>query len=205
MRECLHLRAEDARSVPWRNGRGVTDELAVWPLAASFERGDFAWRIARAPVVEPGPFSAFPGFERVLIVTEGRGLVLAHGADAPRARLRPLEPYRFAGDWATDAALPDGPVRDLNVLVRRGRAAVDAEVLRLGARAARVGVGPGHAFVHALGGRIDARVTEEEDGFALAPAESLWARGLVPGDELDLAGRDAGSVAVLFRLTDESS
>jgi hypothetical protein len=66
-------------------------------------------------------------------------------------------------------------------------------------------VGPGHAFVHALGGRLDARVTEVEDGFALAPAESRWARGLVPGDELDLAGRDAGSVAVLFRLTDESS
>lgn len=201
MRECVHLRADDARSVPWRNGRGVTDELAVWPPEAAFERGDFAWRIARAPIVEPGPFSAFPGFERVLVLIEGRALVLAHGADAPRARLRPLEPYRFSGDWATEGSLPDGPVRDLNVLVRRGSASVDVEVLRLGPRSARVAAGPGHAFVHALGGRLGARVTEEEQGFALEPGESLWARGLAAGDELSLTGRDAATVALLFRIS----
>src|SRR5258708_2763617 len=56
------LTPADARRVPWKNGRGVTDELALWPPGASFERGDFDWRIACAGVDAAGPFSAFPGF-----------------------------------------------------------------------------------------------------------------------------------------------
>ncbi|MBM3986021.1 MAG: hypothetical protein FJ296_10095, partial [Planctomycetes bacterium] len=74
------LRAADARRVPWRNGRGVTEELALAPPGASFERGDFDWRVARATVAQAGPFSAFPGFERVLVVVQGAGLRLEHGA-----------------------------------------------------------------------------------------------------------------------------
>ena len=43
MPEFLHLRPGDARRVPWKNGRGVTEELAVWPPEASFERGGKVW------------------------------------------------------------------------------------------------------------------------------------------------------------------
>ena len=44
-REVRHLRARDARRLPWKNGRGGR---RVRPLAASssFERGDFDWRIS---------------------------------------------------------------------------------------------------------------------------------------------------------------
>ena len=76
----VHLTAADVRRVPWKNGRGVTEELLVLPDSATFARGDFDVRISKATVSEPGPFSSFPGFDRVLVVTAGAGLRLAHGA-----------------------------------------------------------------------------------------------------------------------------
>jgi environmental stress-induced protein Ves len=150
--EILHLRAADARRVPWKNGRGFTDELAIWPPGAGFERAEFDWRISRATVEEDGPFSSFPGFERVLVVTQGAGIVLDHGAHAPRAKLERLLPYRFSGDWPTRAELVAGPIADFNVLCRRG--VVRAEVDVWEARAQRnVRTGrDDHAFVHFMDG-----------------------------------------------------
>ena len=198
--EALHLTPDDARLVPWKNGRGVTRELALWPEDA---REDWAWRLSRALVDAAGPFSAFPGCERVLTVTSGPGLVLAHGAAAPRARLRPLEPYRFSGEWATTAELVGGPVEDFNVITRVGRARAEVEVLRLGARRARAALGAGQAYAHVLGAGLEARVTGEEEAFALGADDSLWVRGARGGEELDLVGRGAACVVLLVRLEDE--
>jgi environmental stress-induced protein Ves len=199
MREVLHRSASDSRRMPWKNGRGVTEELAIWPDSARFDRGDFEWRIAKARVDESGPFSTFPGCERILVVLDGAGLVLAHGSSAPRARVRPLEPYRFDGEWPTTAELVSGPVTDCGLLVRRGRAA-DVEVARLRARRARETVGPGHAFLHALAGSVTVRIPREEDPFELAPGESVWLRGLAEEEELDLAGGHAESLALIVRV-----
>jgi hypothetical protein len=187
--EVVHLQPSDARLVPWKNGRGVTRELALWPESARFERGDFDWRLSSAPVNEEGPFSLFPGVERILVVTEGAGLVLSHGEQAPRARLRRLQPYSFAGDWPTTAELPYGPVADFNVMLRAGRARASVSVLALGGRRVREALARGHAFVHVLAGTLSARVTGEEEPFELAEQESLWLRGLKGGEELDLVGR----------------
>lgn len=191
----LRLTPSDAREVPWKNGRGVTRELAVWPA-----HGELDWRISAAPVDEPGPFSSFPELERILVVTSGAGLVLAHGDAAPRAFVRRLEPYRFDGAWETTAELPHGPVRDLNVMVRRGRVRADVEALALGARRLREALPAGHAFVHVLSGRCSARVTGEESPFELGPLESLWARALRGGEELELAGVGRDAEVVLVRL-----
>ena len=200
MREILQLTERDSRRVPWRNGRGVTEELALWPDGSAFERGDFGWRISKAAVEEAGPFSVFPGFGRVLVVTAGAGLELAHGASAPRARVRPLEPYRFDGGWTTSAELAGGPVADFNVLARRGEWSADVQCLRLGRRRAREALAAGHAFVHVLAGSVHARVTGEEQPFALGPRESLWARELRGGDEVELVGGSDDCVVLLARI-----
>jgi uncharacterized protein len=203
-REVLHLRAQDARIVPWKNGRGVTRELALWPQGTSLERLDFAWRLSAAPVDEPGPFSRLPGYERILVVTEGAGCELVHGADAPRARLRRLEPYRFAGAWATAAELPYGPVADVNVIFAPDRVRASVEPLALGARRLREALGPGHAFLHVLAGRLGARVTGEEEPFELAPGDSLWLRAARGGEELELVGHEHAAEALLVSLQDAS-
>jgi len=199
MREVLHRSPADSRRTPWKNGRGVTEELAIWPERASLERGDFAWRISRARVVENGAFSSFPGFERILVVSEGAGLVLEHGSSAPRARVRPLEPYRFDGAWPTTAELVSGPVADFGLLVEHGLPA-NVEVARLGVRRAREAVGPGHAFLHALAGTVTVRVPREEEPFELATGESVWARDLTAEEELEIGGSVAGTVILLVRV-----
>ncbi len=148
MSEVLHLHPADARRVPWKNGRGFTDELALWPPGSSFERGDFDWRISKAAVEENGPFSPFPGFERVLVVTEGAGLVLDHGALAPRAKLEHLVPYRFSGDWPTQAELVAGRVADFNVLCRRAVVRAEVEVWSAGTRRELAAAREEHVLLH---------------------------------------------------------
>jgi len=204
MPEVLVLTLADACRVPWKNGRGFTDELALWPPEASFERADYDWRISIAAVDRPGPFSPFPGCERILTVTEGEGLLLAHGEHAPRTCVRRLEPHRFSGDWPTTAELLGGPVRDFNVIARRERTRAEVEVLALGARRARESLDAGQAFVHALVGRIQARVTGEEQPLGLDAGSSLWISGLRGGEELDLAGEVRGSLVLLVRLETEN-
>jgi len=199
--EVLHLEPGDARVTPWRNGGGVTRELALWPEEARFERLDFDWRIARAGVSRDGPFSSFPGFERHLVVISGAGLELEHGEPPVRARLRPFEPLRFDGGENARARLVAGPVEDLNVLVRRDCARVELEALRLGERRARLTLAPGQAFAHLVAGRARARVTLEEAPFELEAGHSLWIDGLRGDEELDLSGAAPDTAVVLVRIT----
>jgi uncharacterized protein len=200
--EVDHLASADARLVPWKNGRGVTRELALWPRGASLERLDFEWRISAAPVDEPGPFSRVPGVERILVVTEGAGFELAHGEHAPRARVRRLQPYRFAGEWPTVAALPHGPVTDFNVMFAPERVRASVEALTLGTRRVREALRSGQAFVHVPAGALTARVTGEEEPFELGAGDSLWLRGLRGGEELELAGRARDAEALLVTLSE---
>ncbi|MFN0243109.1 MAG: HutD family protein [Planctomycetota bacterium] len=205
-REVLHLRETDFRHLPWKNGRGVTEELALWPPHATFQRGDFDWRVSRAAIDENGPFSAFPGFDRILVVTAGRGLALTHGRDAARAYVRPLEPYLFSGDWPTSGELDGGPVADLNVLVRRDRHRADVQVSRLRRRRVIEALDAQDALVCVLSGSVLARVTGEDEPFALAAREVLWIRGAADGADVELSGRadDAGVILVRIARADDA-
>ena len=212
MSECVHLTAADIRRVPWRNGRGTTEELRLMPPGAEFARGDFDWRLARAAVVEPGPFSAFPGFDRVLVVVEGAGLVLDHGDVAPPAAVHPLQPHRFAGEWPTWARLADGPVADLNLLLRRDAVRGELVVARPGPDPEGFPFAAGEdLLVHALSGTLRVRV-DPGPGVprATAPAgagcwrlavrESLHLRKTAGAGRLDLHAEGASCVAVLVRV-----
>ena len=191
-----HLKPQDARRVPWKNGRGVTEELALWPPGASFERGDFDWRIARAGVAEDGSFSEFPGFERVLVVCSGEGLLLRHGLAAP-VRVPRLQSHRFSGDDATTAELLAGAAIDVNVLARRGRVAAEVSVLRAG-RLSLPASDAEHSFVHVIEGDVAARVAGGSEPVTLSPRESLWILGEAPPIELQPAGSE--HVLLLVRL-----
>jgi len=66
----VHLRrAADRMPAPWRNGGGITREIAARPPGATLEA--FDWRISMAEVREPGPFSSFPDVDRVLTFLQG--------------------------------------------------------------------------------------------------------------------------------------
>lgn len=112
------LKAQDHHRMPWKNGGGVTVEIAVHPKGASVD--DFDWRISMATVASDGPFSVFPGIDRTLSVLEGDGIVL--NVEGQETKLtRESAPLAFAADARSGARLIGSAITDLNVMTRRGR------------------------------------------------------------------------------------
>ena len=164
------------------------------------EPGGLLWRVSAAKVETAGPFSTFPGCDRVLVVTSGAGLVLEHGEAAPRAVVRRLEPYRFSGDWATSAELVDGGVVDFNVIFRRERVTAEVEARELDAAGVREPLGGGHVFVHVLMGALVARVAGHSEQVAAAAGDSVWAHGWGLGEELTLGPTGPGCQLLVVRV-----
>lgn len=106
------LPAVDRVAVAWRNGGGITREIFAQPAGAE----DFRWRLSIADVAADGPFSAFPGYRRVITVLTGAGMRLT--VDGTGHDIGPLAPFEFDGGSQTTCTLPGGPITDLNLIVR---------------------------------------------------------------------------------------
>lgn len=116
----IFLPAASRAAQPWKNGAGITREVAVFPPRCGLE--SFDWRVSIADVSEDGPFSIFPGVDRTIIILSGEGIALEVAGRS--SRLRPGEaPYSFPADQPAGCALLGGPVVDLNVMSRRGEIA----------------------------------------------------------------------------------
>lgn len=112
------LRAADRRAVPWKNGGGLTREVAVHPPGSDL--GSFDWRVSLAEVRQGGPFSSFPEVDRLLAVIGGRLQLSIAGREM--LTLSPESPpVDFPGDLPACAEPVQSPVFDLNVMTRRGR------------------------------------------------------------------------------------
>ncbi|MBY3119521.1 HutD/Ves family protein [Rhizobium laguerreae] len=111
------LRAGDHKRMPWKNGKGETVEIAVFPPGASIN--DFDWRISMATVAEDGPFSIFPGIDRTLAILDGNGMVLDVAGSSPVLLTTASDPLTFPADVPVAARLDDGAITDLNVMTRR--------------------------------------------------------------------------------------
>ncbi len=109
------LRFARASTSRWWNNGGVTHEIAR--RTNKVDTNAFDWRISVADVTAPGPFSHFPGIDRVLIFCEGQEMSvtvdgLAH--DLSRWTL-----FYFSGDADVSGAVPSGATRDLNIMTNR--------------------------------------------------------------------------------------
>jgi environmental stress-induced protein Ves len=110
------IRSDDLVPRPWKNGQGVTWEIAIDPPGAGLD--DFRWRVSRARIEAEGPFSSFPGCERWITCVEGAGFAL-HFEDGVKLAVPPFVPVRFAGDRPVLCRLAGGPCTDINVMARR--------------------------------------------------------------------------------------
>jgi environmental stress-induced protein Ves len=125
------VRGADLVALPWKNGGGLTSEIAVSPVGAAFDT--FVWRVSIAEVAAAGAFSTFAGVDRTLVLLAGAGMMLDQVGGATLSLERPLDIARFAGETAINAGLVDGATRDFNLMVRRGKAAGELAVVRGGA------------------------------------------------------------------------
>lgn len=163
------LTPDDHRRVPWKNGGGVTTELAVEPAAD----GRFVWRVSIADVVEPGPFSAFPGYDRLIAVVEGDGMRLSVDGAAPVERRRLDPAFAFPGEapvWCEPTA---GPIRDVNLMLDRASAA--GTLTLLAGQASHRAAGD-VLLVHALAGALTV-IPDGGEALTVPAGHSLLLRG----------------------------
>lgn len=117
------LPAQQYRRERWKNQLGWTREIHRHPEGAQ----DWDWRVSIAEVDHDGPFSAFPGCDRELLLLSGEGMRLVFD-DGETVLLEPPHgSLRFAGERPLRAELVAGPTHDFNLIWRRDR--VTARVL----------------------------------------------------------------------------
>ncbi|MFB6719234.1 HutD family protein [Kribbella sp. NPDC056345] len=170
------LRRADHRRVLWKNGLGHTYEVARSAGA------DVDWRLSFAVVERPGPFSSFPGIDRIITLVAGRQLALTMPGGEVQV-LRPFEPFAFPGEAEVQGE-PSGSTINFNVMTRRGRAAAAVACQRIAGEQNLQGAD----FLVVLDGSLTV------DGVVLGPRDVVCD----PPDGLTVAG--AGVVA-LVRIT----
>jgi environmental stress-induced protein Ves len=99
--------------MPWKNGQGMTTEVAIHPQSAKFPQDPFLWRISYAEVKADGPFSNFNGYDRLLTVWRGEGISLN---GKPYSA---FETIRFSGEEKINCHLVKGEVDDIGIIFRR--------------------------------------------------------------------------------------
>lgn len=164
------IRSADLPATPWRNGGGLTREVA----SASDDRG-LLWRLSLAEVAAEGPFSAFEGLQRILTVTEGAGMRYHRGNRMIEAPL--LVPVPLDGAPPVEGRLPHGPVRNVNLSYRPDTIRAEMAVLR-GPMSLTLGAEHSVLALHAVTG--EARIG---DACLSAGSTALGARAKVVLDE----------------------
>ncbi|MFC5386609.1 HutD family protein [Aquamicrobium segne] len=112
-------RRADYKRMAWKNGQGVTEEVAAFPAGSTTD--NFDWRLSIAHVGADGPFSVFSGIDRTIALLDGAGLALV----LPEGRIKELSqegtPFSFSGDWEISSRNLNEPTIDLNIMTRRRR------------------------------------------------------------------------------------
>jgi environmental stress-induced protein Ves len=191
--EARVIRNHDLVRVPWKNGGGTTAEIAAFPEGSGFET--FGWRVSMADVASDGPFSLFPGIDRTLIVIEGDGIELdvegiAYSLDTASPKLS------FSGDDITAGRLLSGPIRDLNVMTRRGQFRHRTRFVEAGV--ALLSEDTSVAFLVPLDGPFD--VTLDSTIHSLSTLDTLMLEATQDLIQLSGAGR-----AILVEVAREAS
>ncbi|WP_413625277.1 HutD family protein [Luteibacter sp. Lutesp34] len=174
------VRFDELNAVPWKNGLGITREIAVEPPGASMD--DFLWRVSIADVDTASPFSRFAGIDRTIVLLQGDGFTMMLDGEREHALTTPCEPFAFPGEARVEVTLAGGATRDFNLMVRRGAVRGSVDVVR----------GPGHVEAHGAELLHLARGTALVGDVACATGDSVIAP---PSVELD-----EGAVALIVRI-----
>jgi environmental stress-induced protein Ves len=106
------LRAANYPRMPWKNGGGSTEEIT---RDAGAGLDGFGWRLSIADIAESGGFSTYAGYQRIISVLQGVGMILHVDGQATRP-LQPLDPFAFNGESQVSCTLLGGAIRDFNLI-----------------------------------------------------------------------------------------
>jgi environmental stress-induced protein Ves len=121
------------RRTPWKNGGGVTIDIAdaYRPGATPGGWDGMIWRFGRTGTRTRAPFSDLSGYDRILAVVVGRGAVL----ETPDGEIdvrEPFRPVRFRGETPISCRLEAGPVEVVNLIGDRNAVRLDMAFLHPG-------------------------------------------------------------------------
>jgi environmental stress-induced protein Ves len=183
-----HIPLAAQPSMPWRNGGGVTRQVAIDPPDATLATG-FRWRVSVAQVSQAGPFSSLPGIDRSLWLVRGNGMRLSIDGRAVALQQR-LQRVDFAGEHAVSAELIDGACEDCNVMTRRGVVRTDARIELFAEQEARELSACAQRLVLVLSGRV-----------SIASPTGMDRLELLPGDAVLVESKNATLLSSLQRST----
>lgn len=114
------LRANEHKAMPWKNGLGVTHEVALG--ASPVDGAQFLWRVSLATIKGSGPFSTFPGIDRSIVALKGDTvrLVIDGHEDTELEALG--TPFPFPGETIVKVINEGGETTDLNIMTLRNHA-----------------------------------------------------------------------------------
>jgi hypothetical protein len=114
-----HVNAAQVPAHLWKNGRGRTRELDIYPESAELD--NFIWRVSVADIDEDADFSEFNNIDRIITLIQGESAILQFD-NGHHHTLEPCRPFRFKGEQKVRATLSQGSVKDLNLMMDRRRA-----------------------------------------------------------------------------------
>lgn len=180
-------------ATPWKNGGGVTREIVCHVPDAG--TATFDWRVSIAHIAANGPFSLFPGVDRVITLLEGSGVRLRSSSDPSSRAVRidhllnsPLEPFSFPGDVPVEAELLGSDCHDFNVMTRRSSCYAQVHVCR---GAASLDAAPGGVLMATAG---HWRVNSED----LNVGQGLWWADMMSSWSVSCADEKSSLLAVLI-------
>lgn len=180
-----HLKPWDYKMMPWKNGQGSTLELVIDPPEAGLSGAPFNWRLSIADVAVSGAFSRYPGYERRIMLIDGKGMTLNAGFDG-LYELTPFKPVAFSGDWNVTGRLTEGPVRDFNLMFARRKFKGTLETIDI-AKALTLSADGGVAAFHLVRGA--AKDIAEGDTLIMQHDETV-----------EIAAATEGAIGIIARL-----
>ncbi len=169
------IRASEQVAVPWKNGAGVASAIAGEPEGTGYEA--FDWRLSGALVERGGPFSHFPDVDRIMLILSSGRLVLDGIAPAPVVLDAGSAPLAFPGDVTVTATLPEGPIRNLNLMTDRRRLTASAERLTITSPVALTAPDGGRLIVYGEAGFLSVAGHRLEAGDTLVAREGVTLGG----------------------------
>jgi environmental stress-induced protein Ves len=190
------LPAGGYRSAPWRNGHGVSREIARGEDPPGGGTMGARWLVSLTTIEADCPFSDYRGYDRILTPL-GEGIALAVGGAPPAALVR-YRPFAFPGDAPVACTLAAGPAAVLNAMVARAWGSQTVTMLR--AAQARFTIAAPLVLLHAPGG---ARAIIGGAAFTLAAGDSLRIDDLAGAEAvIAVAAADTPLALVAFRPHD---
>mgnify|MGYP000123781716 CR=1 FL=1 len=188
---------DDYISMPWKNGLGMTTELAKGCNDLTSDENAFLWRLSIAGVSEDGPFSNFPNIDRSLMLIEGNGITLDGGAQGVGVLFEQLQVYDFPGDIELKGKLANGPIMDFNLMGDRRHATGELSGFNVSGPE-RLMLKSHINFIHLLEGSPPVTLDIEGELTVLESGHSLKCSNMNTGATIMPSNNGIGQSAIIF-------